>query len=196
MEAFKESCVSRKDGKLLIRTEPFQGGEEILREMTVLSCLEEMAGQAKDLSAVHVADVASLFKKQCGRQIMLPYNMRAVRGYEGVTLEKVNEDEEKKREVKENRENGILLREDELRQEVKCRIPGTVYYRTSQGGNAAVTCRMVVSQRTPEISKSHTNCFDYDIIKNDLCVRTRRPGDYIVIDRAGKEAEAEILSDQ
>lgn len=188
VEAFKESCVSRKDGKLLIRTEPFQGGEEILREMTVLSCLEEMAGQAKDLSAVHVADVASLFKKQCGRQIMLPYNMRAVRGYEGVTLEKVNADEEKKREVKENRENGILLREDELRQEVKCRIPGTVYYRTSQGGNAAVTCRMVDFAENPgNMQKSHTNCFDYDIIKNDLCVRTRRPGDYIVIDRAGRK---------
>ena len=36
-------------------------------------------------------------------------------------------------------------------------------------------------------AKSHTNCFDYDIIKHDLCVRTRRPGDYIVIDREGRK---------
>lgn len=37
------------------------------------------------------------------------------------------------------------------------------------------------------MQKSHTNCFDYDIIKHDLCVRTRRPGDYIVIDREGRK---------
>ena len=96
LKVFKENCVSRKGEKLLIRTEPFQSGDKILREMTVLSCMEEVAGQAKDLSAVHVADVSTLFGKQCGRQIMLPYHMRAVRGYEGVTLEKVHAAREKR----------------------------------------------------------------------------------------------------
>ena len=61
LKVFKENCVSRKGEKLLIRTEPFQSGDKILREMTVLSCMEEVAGQAKDLSAVHVADVSTLF---------------------------------------------------------------------------------------------------------------------------------------
>ena len=187
-EVFKENCVSRKGEKLLIRTEPFQSGDKILREMTVLSCMEEVAGQAKDLSAVHVADVSTLFGKQCGRQIMLPYHMRAVRGYEGVTLEKVHAAREKEKEVRQKKEKGILLREEELPLEVKCRIPGTVFYQTPKGKKTAVTCRIVDLAENPgNMQKSHTNCFDYDIIKHDLCVRTRRPGDYIVIDREGRK---------
>lgn len=188
LKVFKENCVSRKGEKLLIRTEPFQSGDKILREMTVLSCMEEVAGQAKDLSAVHVADVSILFGKQCGRQIMLPYHMRAVRGYEGVTLEKVHAAREKEKEVRQKKEKGILLREEELPLEVKCRIPGTVFYQTPKGKKTAVTCRIVDLAETPgNMQKSHTNCFDYDIIKHDLCVRTRRPGDYIVIDREGRK---------
>ena len=151
LKVFKENCVSRKGEKLLIRTEPFQSGDKILREMTVLSCMEE------------------------------------VRGYEGVTLEKVHAAREKEKEVRQKKEKGILLRE-ELPLEVKCRIPGTVFYQTPKGKKTAVTCRIVDLAENPgNMQKSHTNCFDYDIIKHDLCVRTRRPGDYIVIDREGRK---------
>ena len=31
----------------------------------------------------------------------------------------------------------------------------------------------------------YTKCFDYDIIKGDLCVRTRAPGDYMIVDDLG-----------
>lgn len=195
-ETFREGCVSRQPGGILIQEKPFQRGEQILREMAVLSCLEEAAGQAKDLSAVHVADVLALFEKQCGRQISLPYHMRAVRGYEGVLIEKRKEDAGFRRDGGAKTDDG-MKRDDETREifhgetesgETLCQIPGTVYYRTPQGKEAAVTCRLVDLLENPgNLQKSHTNCFDYAIIKNDLCVRTRRPGDYIVIDRAGRK---------
>lgn len=186
---FREGCISRENGAILIHADPFQRGEQILREMAVFSCLEEIAGQAKDLSAVHVADVIALFEKQCGRQIILPYHMRAVRGYEGILIEKRKEDAGQRRDdyVKADDGREEIPGQETERGETLCQIPGTVYHRTSQGKEATVTCRLVDLPENPgNLQKSHTNCFDYDIIKNDLCVRTRRPGDYIVIDRAGR----------
>ena len=35
------------------------------------------------------------------------------------------------------------------------------------------------------LEKTFTKWFDYDIIKYSLQIRTRRPGDYLVVDRSG-----------
>lgn len=53
-------------------------------------------------------------------------------------------------------------------------------------GMPRVTYRIlddITHQLIPE--KTYTKWFDYDIIKNDLEVRTRKPGDYITIDSNG-----------
>lgn len=190
VERFREECVRRYPEGILLQEKPFRRGEQILKEMAVLSCLEEAAGQAKDLAAVHVTDVIALFEKQCGRQIVLPYQMRAVRVYEGVLIEK-REEEMKRRQGSRTKEEAGRLEnsgQETVGGETLCQIPGTVSHRTSQGKEVTVTCRLPDLPENPgNLQKSHTNCFDYDIIKKDLCVRTRRPGDYIVIDREGRK---------
>jgi hypothetical protein len=44
----------------------------------------------KDIQQVHVRDVLHLLEKQVGKEIHLPYGIRAVRTYEGISLEKIS----------------------------------------------------------------------------------------------------------
>ena len=70
---------------------------------------------------------------------------------------------------------------------MELRIPGETYF---PGTGQKVCCEIcgreeaVSGKELPQ--KSYTKCFDYDIIKNGLCIRYRRPGDELVIDSRGK----------
>lgn len=48
-----------------------------------------------------------------------------------------------------------------------------------------------------EIPKNqYTKCFDYDKIKGALSVRTRRPGDYLLLPSGGRKTIARLMIDE
>ena len=57
-----------------------------------------------------------------------------------------------------------------------------------QWGEKQITCRLVEknSKDARSMQKSGTKSFDYDIISDKVCVRTRQPGDYITIHSDGR----------
>lgn len=59
-----------------------------MKSYVVQAFLVEETGRAKDIGAVHIQGIMCLFAKQSGRQMDLPYSIRAVRCYEGVRFEK------------------------------------------------------------------------------------------------------------
>ncbi len=61
------------------------GGDTLLGELILLE-MGCIAGRRKDLTREHTGSVLALFRKETGKRVDLPYDMEAVRTYQGVTL--------------------------------------------------------------------------------------------------------------
>lgn len=146
---------------------------ETLRRMLVA-----MAGQQKDLTAVHVEQMASLADKKIGRRRELPYGLVTERTREGILLlrrEAYQKAREKKKEKKpEARWVDMEALEKNNIWETDIDHKGKICFCLKQfhGG---------------DIEKNDcVKYFDYDRIKSTLCIRSRQTGDYFVVDKEGR----------
>jgi tRNA(Ile)-lysidine synthase len=133
----------------------------VIKPLLLRKVLVQVSGREKDLESVHVNAVRQLFEKQSGRKIDLPYGVQALRVYEGVLLEKKQEID-----VLEERNVDLSGGSDEF-----------------QWGDKTIRCRILKKSEINANSceKTYTKWFDYDIIKDNFCFRTRRVGDFIQI---------------
>ena len=166
--AYASGVTINRDKEMLINGDEFDRLDEILKGPLIIKCISKMAAKEQDIAKAHVKAVSSLFKKQVGRKLDLPYNIEAARDYEGVTL---------RRNMAEKKEN---------LSPVKIQIPGTTKI---PGADMTITCTIIGKSDEFSVNsipqKTYTKWFDYDIMKNDLVIRTRLPGDCITIDRNG-----------
>lgn len=72
-------------GRILVCA-PLLQEQPLLQRRVLYRALERACGGAKDLGAGHVALLQELFSHQAGRELSLPYQVTAVRTYEGVEL--------------------------------------------------------------------------------------------------------------
>ena len=137
----------------------FAGTDRALRPYLLKRVLGQVSGREKDLETVHFKDLEELFDRQVGRRLSLPYGMKAFRCYEGVRVVSANWQApgEDQREGVSGKIKMRILDPADIEGPIEEAIPKTPY----------------------------TKWFDYDIIKNSVIIRTRRPGDYLVIDRDG-----------
>ena len=155
-----EPCKSEK-GYLL--DESFFNEDHIIQEYAVMEAFERITGRKKDFTSLHVEQVLSLWKKETGRYIELPKKLRALRQYEGVLLKKTEASPEKISEAV-----------------FEISVPGIL--ECSFGTFEA----KIFSYKKQKIEeKKYTKWFDYDKIKNSPCVRTRKQGDYLVVNSDG-----------
>lgn len=116
-----------------------------------------------------------LMGKQSGRSRNLPYSVQAVRNYDGVALKK---------------ETGTVRnqsgKEADSVQYI-LNVPGITEIKEL---NLTICSRILEKSKDFSVNqipqKNYTKWFDYDIIKGILTVRTRRPGDSLVIDTKGR----------
>lgn len=171
-EAYDKMIEGREREKVLIREDGFWKTPHLIRNMVLRETLVQSAGQEKDLEECHVVELADLMMKQAGKRIHLPYNMEAIRVYEGILIGKRQENEEKPEAI------ALHL--------VDC--------GEWEFGGIRFSYRML--EGTGELSqvpkKPFTKWFDYDIINKEceayhctLEMRTRCSGDRIVIDDKG-----------
>lgn len=165
-----------RQGKLLLREretergdflfrEDFFAGEEILQTYAVREALERLSGQRRDLSLYHIRTVLGMQDRRTGARADLPYGTEAVRTYDGVLLRKKRT--EKDPETKEEACWPLPVPG-----ELKCPLG---VFRTK-----------VFSYSGEKIlEKKYTKWLDCDKIKYGLTVRTRKSGDYLVINREG-----------
>ena len=157
-----EAIVSKEKNAIVLKEEPFGKTPEIIRKMVIRCALAEMAGREKDLEETHIYAVALLMQKQTGRRLDLPYGLTAKRSYEGIVI---------------GRKTKILEAENIL--EITLKDGACWKYE-----DKTISCR-IFEKPEGEVfvpKKTFTKWFDYDIIKENVSVRTRRPGDKIVID--------------
>ena len=129
----------------------------------LLKLFELLAGKRQDFNSVHVSDVRKLAEKQVGRKVMLPYGITAGRNYKGILFYRAAD-------------QGIIEGEWEMA------VPGSV--SCPLGSFEA----KIISFRNQKIEeKKYTKWLDYDKIKYSLSIRTRKTGDFLIIDRKGSK---------
>lgn len=164
-EAAWKLCVYEKEGGLLLEKEHLYKQPILLRKILIRKCLEKLDGGLRDIGQIHVLQVLELFEKQSGRHLDLPKKICAVRRYEGVFLSM----KQKKNQTEWSQE---LL------------IPGV---NRIPEKNIVLTCSIFFKEDDFSVKnipqKNYTKWFDYDIIKSSLCVRTKKSGDRIIINK-------------
>ncbi len=166
-------CVEQTEkGELQIDKEHYDKLHQVIQSMVLKKCLSDIAGAQRNLTSAHIEAMAQLMGKQCGKSRNLPYEVEAIRNYRGILL--------RKRKHKEEETKGET-------EEIALNIPGKTYLPKR---NLILECLIrkkdeIIMDEIPQ--KPYTKWFDYDIIKGNLTVRSRRTGDYIVIDKMGKK---------
>jgi tRNA(Ile)-lysidine synthase len=140
------------------------------------------AGAKKDISGAHLCDVEQLLWKQSGRRVDLPYGLVAKRVY-GEIVFCPRELESREAGVQENENN---LREPEFLEVEPEQLLGENAVILSVSG-AQFRCRVFPFHgniaKIPR--KVYTKWLDYDKIKGKFSIRTRRAGDFFILDAAG-----------
>lgn len=162
VSVFWEPCVMERAKGYIILEEQYQSVPEAIKPLLLKRVLSHVSGREKDLEAVHVKQLQDLFGKQTGRKLNLPYQMEGKRVYQGIS---------------------IYLKEEITpdMKEICFEFRGTE--QVFRQGEMAIHCRVIERDKVIDksLEKNNTKWFDYDIIKNNICIRTRRQGDYITI---------------
>lgn len=151
-------------GSVEIDVEGFLAYHPAIQKRMILELAEELSPTGKDISAVHVEAVLSLFKTEGNRSIDLPFGIRFVRQYRKVVAAP-----------------GRLGRQPCPEKPAPCRdepepgeLPEPEFIRFS----------IREGQEVPQIQ--YTKWFDCDKIKGPLILRFRQKGDYLTLsDGAG-----------
>lgn len=162
VEKYLQSSVAVSEKEYVLSQENFEQIPEVLRPLLLKKMLAEVCEREKDLEAVHVKQMQELYAKQVGRKLDLPYGVEAKRTYQGIAVYKKAVQEKAKPEV-------IF----DVHGEEK----------TFSWGEKRISCRVTEKN----VEKVHTKRLNCDIIKNDICIRTRRQGDYITIHEDGRK---------
>ena len=111
-----------------------------------------MAGSQKDITGKHVESVLGLFEKEGMKYVDLPYNLQAKSEYDRVCIEKKE----------------LRVCEDHIESDLQ----------VAKG----FTFRIFSAKMLDTIpEKAYTKWFDYDKIEGSLVIRTRKEGDYLVM---------------
>ena len=159
----------------------FERLPSILQKRLLLELLLELSPCGKDVGVTHVEAVRDLFFGESGRSADLPFGMTARREYDKVILERSIGKDLSDKDEKEIF-HGTQSESDEIRREIDltklseneaCDVPW---------GNGIFTFQRISYEKKEIIpEKAYTKWFDCDKIKNTLSIRTRKPGDFLMI---------------
>lgn len=175
-----ERVVQKQGVSVEILEQEWRALPTFLQNEVIYSCIEMLSGSRKDLGRIHVESVVQLFDLQVGRIRHLPDNLQAVRTYNGVRLEKIEE--------KENSGSAGGSVGGETFPEVDLQVPGVTRIPER---NLEIHCEILARTNDLDLAqipeKRYTKWFDYDIITSCLKARGRESGDWIVIDKEGHQ---------
>jgi len=175
VQIYFDKSIHHEASALILKIADFYEIPKVLRSFVIQKALEQIAGKRKDIFQIHIRDVERLFTNQVSRRIDLPYDLQAVRCYEGVRLE------QKGKVVH------ASLPQYNLFDATKICIGDTlVCHRIFQKQMRMQNTADVLQNVQADIAgKRYTKQFDYDIINASVVVRTRKSGDYIIMNEQG-----------
>lgn len=155
---------------------------QVIGNRVICRAVAEAAGKKRDIASVHIESVRQLFSLQCGRSVDLPHGVRACRVYGGVSL----------RGGRPAPEHGLQCTVSAAMLEACAKHSAVITTGCSASG-ARISLRTFSYEGNPsQIStKMYTKWFDYDKIKDGFSIRSRRSGDYFVMDESGRRKKLE-----
>ena len=146
--------------------------DEVIIEEVLHKALSEAAGRARDIGGVHISYLLELFNKQVGREIDLPYQVRAFREYKGIRL-KGSANKSESGESTQVLPELLLHTED---------VEG-ISTVASEEDNIRLTFEDGSVKNLSQ--NSCIRWFDYDKIAENVMVRFKEEGDFLVISPEG-----------
>ena len=170
----KAKAVIRENDAVVLRVDVLLNDPRPLRMRLIREALKDAAGAAKDLTAAHLSAVEELLYKQSGKRIELPYQLQARRVYDRICITKKAAETDRVESVK------VPFEEGNPPEELKISGWTFTFHVFAYDGNL---------DKIPR--KIYTKWFDYDKIKDSLTIRSRRAGDFFVLDAAGHHKKLE-----
>lgn len=166
-----KSLKSNEDNDFYIPENEFEKEEEFIKKEIVKKTIELMAGKLKDITFVHIQSVLELFDKTVGKVVELPYNLVAVKKYEGIVIKIKSEKKSEKETYIQVSGEGIYEKE--------C-IKGKFIIEM-------IDKEMLKNNKInlKNDSQTYTKYMDYDILIGDLFFRNRKAGDYFITNSNG-----------
>ncbi len=170
-ESAYEDCVRENGDFFAFHGEKMQKLPKVIRTMVYRMGLERFSGSLKDIGYEHVEAMNGIAAGQTGKHILLPGGYRWEKEYDRLILRK---------EIEKPGENGGFCVEWCLRegQTEKLQLPGNRGYF-----QARIRENTLRIDKIPE--KMYTKYLNYDILGEIFQIRTRKAGDYLVINSAG-----------
>ncbi len=162
--------------------------EPIIRDYLVRRMFAATASGQKDLTARHVSQMERLAEGSPGGRCDLPGNRQGVRTYDSLYVEQNCRKGVKAGSKAEERSG----RRREICHEICPPAPGNEVLQVGEMG-----FRAFFREKDIEIpKKEYTKWFDYDKIKDTLCIRYRLAGDYLVLSGGGRKTLRRFLIDE
>ena len=168
-KAYKRYVTKGKD--TFISNEILELDEVIIEEVLHIA-LSEVAGRARDIGSVHISYLLELFNKQVGREIDLPYKVRAFREYKGISLKWSAHKSESGESIQVLPE--LLLHTEDVE---------GISTVVSEEDNIRLTFEDGSVKNLSQ--NSCIRWFDYDKIAENVMVRFKEEGDFLVISPEG-----------
>lgn len=181
-----------KESPLYLEKESYEREAFFIRKRVLYDILCSMAESKRNFEERHILSVDALFFKPVGKRIELPYKLWAKREYLGVFIGKEQEDFPKKTDIlkewsetllfsKEEREKNFTIIEKNFHL-----LPLSGYKELSAQGKI-FKWKIFLPEKNKRIPKNnYTKWFDYDKISSAALFRTRRAGDWFVMDSSGR----------
>lgn len=149
--------------------------KEIIRRM-----LFEAGGRRKDLESVHVALVQDLLGKSTGKRLDLPYGIKAVLEEKHLYLHRPDHTLPAGETDTGDEEAADSYRVDREKLETDRKL-------ILRAGEMEYLFELISPEQCEKWKNDCVRYFNYDRIKNELFLRTRKQGDYLVIDHQGSK---------
>ena len=161
-----DRCAQQKGDTLRMEVSVFLKEDPFLQKEILLLAVEQMTAHRKDISACHIQAIHDLFLQEGNRSADLPGRLQAYREYGQVVFAE-----------RQTRPEEAFYVELQPLDTVELPDGGVLKIRIFPAEG--------MQNRKDIPQKAYTKWFDYDKIIESLVLRTRRTGDYLIINRQG-----------
>ena len=174
-EYIEKNIHENPDGSMSVNRYQLQNEMPVFAKAVLYRMRGLVSGKKKDIAKCHVEDLYDLLGKQSGKEICLPYGIKAKLVYEKLVLRICLEEE--------SMEEQIYLKDIIWEENKKYKVTIKGY------GTIKFECRLAKdlsgADRENLSGNIYTKYFDCDTIMDTLCVRTPCQDDYICINKDG-----------